>query len=205
MKTAVAHISNLTPNGLVAKAIFVRLKMTGNAAFPTPPVTMPALDTATKDVENAAAVAADGGHSAHVDLNLKVVILANILVGLAAYVTVAAHGDEVLILSAGFDVRKKREPVGELPAPHGLSVKATDKPGRLVARWKPESGAYMYQVFMNVADPNDETKWLPVDSTSRAHYTFDGLTTGKTVWIRVNSMGAAGTSPMSDPAKGVPV
>ncbi len=201
MLTAVTGIQNLSANGLVAKSRFVETKMTGNLTFPTPTPTIPTVTAARLAYEASIAAATDGGKSAHLDKRTKAAILVALLVRLAAYVTDVAGGDEAKILSAGFDVRRKRTPIGLLPAPLGLVAQISDMSGLAELHWLPEKNAIMYFIYMNDSDPKDPKGWRQVGFSSRAKDEVEGLESGKTYFFRVTAVGTAGESAPSDPAQ----
>ncbi|MBL0127437.1 MAG: fibronectin type III domain-containing protein [Flavobacteriales bacterium] len=190
----------LTSSGLVAKALFVETKMTGNANFTTPVPSIAAITTARGELEAAIVSAMDGGKSAHLDKRVKEAALILLLIEEAAYVTSVSGGDVVKIISSGFDVRKVPTPIGLLDAPGNLRATLTAFPGQAKLRWDPQYGAYSYLVYRK-PDGAEESEWALIATETRASYTDEGLTTGKFYWFKVVAIGAAGPSPASDPAK----
>ncbi|MBL0126011.1 MAG: fibronectin type III domain-containing protein [Flavobacteriales bacterium] len=111
-------------------------------------------------------------------------------------------GDELKILSTGFELRKQPEPIGPLHAPTDFEARTGALPGTIDLRCKPVKGAYYYQFFVNPTDPDVEGQWTLLALTSRASFEATALDPAKHYWFRVNALGAAGASPFSDPAKG---
>lgn len=198
--TAVAGVSKLNANGLVAKSLFVETKMAGNANFPTPVPALAALTAGREELEDAMVEAMDGGKTAHLRKRNAVANLTMLLIEEAAYVTSVSGGDEVKIISSGFDVRKVPTPIGDLNAPGNLRATFTEFPGRVKLRWDPEYGAYSYLVYRK-PDGADEDAYAVVANVTRASFEDEGLTTGKFYWYKVVALGAAGPSPASDPAR----
>lgn len=203
MRTARAGLTGLRPTDKVAKALLLETKMTGNANFPTPDPTLVELKTGREALEMAIVEAASGDRVKIFERDVAEVELDQLIVREAMYVSNVAQGDAVVILSSGFDLRKEPSPIGPLDAPSELRTKTGTKPGELDLRWKPEYGAYYYQVYMTDKDPNSGADWQLVAMTSSAHYAATGLPPATYVWFRVNCLGAKGfISPFSDPAKG---
>lgn len=193
----------MRPTDKVAKALLVETKMTGNANFPTPDPTMLELKAGREKLEVAIVEAAGGDHAKIFERNVAEAELDQLLVREALYVSNVAQGDPVVILSSGFELRKEPSPKGPLPAPTELRAQTGLLPGDVKLRWKPEDGAYYYQVEGSTTDPNDGGTWKLVGMTSAASFDSTGNTPGKYVWYRVACLGAAGyVSPYSDPAKG---
>ena len=203
MRSARAGISALRPTDKVAKALLLETKMTGNASFPTPDPKLADVLAAREKLEGAIVAAATGDHVKVFERNVAEAELDQLIVRLALYVTNTANGDAVAILSSGFELRKEGEPIGPLPAPTELRAHAGLQTGTTELRWKPEYGAYYYQVEMSTTDPNDGATWQLVGMTSKASFAGTGLVPATYVWYRVNCLGAGGyVSPYSDPAKG---
>ncbi|MBK9762524.1 MAG: hypothetical protein KBA60_14170 [Flavobacteriales bacterium] len=203
MRTARAGLTGLRPADKVAKALLLETKMTGNANFPTPDPTLVDLKTGREKLEVAMVAAANGDHVRIFERNVAEVELDQLIVRLAMYVSNVAQGDPLIILSSGFDLRKEASPIGPLPAPADLRTHTGAQTGTVDLHWKPEYGAYYYQVYMTDKDPNDGATWQLVGMTSKASFLGTGLPPATHVWYRVNCLGAGGfVSPFSDPAKG---
>lgn len=201
MATIVNGLADLNAEGLISKALFVEGKLTGNATFPTPTPTLATLATARESLEQANAAATDGGRSAHLAKRMAMEVLRGLLRDLAGYVVSVAGGSEEKIVSSGFEVRRRNDPPGKLPAPGDLAARFTDFHGEVKLNWRSQRGARLFKVFVNAEDPADETKWTEVGSTTKSRYDVVGLETGKFYWFRVQATGVAGHSPMSDVAK----
>ena len=202
MRQARAGITGLSPTDKVAKALLVETKMTGNLSFPTPDPTLAELKTGREALETAITEAAGGDHAKIFARNLSEAALDDLLVRMAMYVSNTSAGDELKILSSGFELRKQPEPIGPLDAPTELEASTGAKPGEIDLRCKPVKGAYYYQVQINATDPDAEVSWTLLALTSRASFEATALDPGKHYWFRMCALGAAGTSPFSDPAKG---
>lgn len=198
--TAIAGVRKLNATGLVAKALFVETKMTGNANFTTPVPPIATITTARGALETAIVVAMDGGKTAHLDKRMKEAALILLLIEEAGYVTSVSGGDEAKIISSGFDVRKVPTPIGVLDAPGDLRASLTEFPGQARLRWNSVYGGYTYIVYRK-PDGAEDSEFVAVATVTRANYLDEGLATGKFYWYKVVAIGAAGPSPASDPAK----
>lgn len=200
MKTIRVGLDGLSAIDKVAKALFIHGKMTGNASFPTPVPTLVVLDAARVALESAVAETLNGGKAATFAKNQAEDELDELITQLAGYVISVAGSDEAMILSSGFELRKRGSPIGDLPAPEKLRARFTDQHGQIKLDWSRVQGASLYQVYQNDTDPTKEELWKLLTMTTRSRHMVDGLTTGQYYWFRVNAVGTAGESPMSDPA-----
>jgi len=201
MRQARAGITGLSPTDKVAKALLVETKMTGNPDFATPEPTLLELKAGREALETAITEAAGGDHAKVFARQLAEAALDDLLVRMAMYVSNKAAGDELKILSTGFELRKLPEPIGPLSAPIDLEARTGALPGSIDLRCKPVKGAYYYQVFVNATDPEVEASWTLLALTARASNEAL-LEPARHYWFRMNALGAAGASPFSDPAKG---
>jgi hypothetical protein len=117
---------------------------------------------------------------------------------LAGYVQANCKGDRDLILSTGFDVRKKSEPIGDLTTPQNVRVAVSVYPRRLDVAWDGVYGKKMYQLWMTDGDPLDAAGWKLLLQTTRNRYKAEGLESNKVYSFRVVALGTAGPSPVSN-------
>lgn len=202
MKQAKVGLTTLSPTDKVAKSLLVETKMTGNANFTTPIPAVAELKAGREALETAISEAAGGDHAKIFARNVAEADLDDLLVRMALYVTNTANGDEGIILSSGYEVRKSAEPIGPLPAPQDLEARTGPFEGEVELHWKRVYGSHEYHVYVNTEDPSDPNKWTLIGVCTRARFTATGLPPAKYAWFRVTATGTAGTSPVSDPAKG---
>ena len=100
-------------------------------------------------------------------------------------------GDEKLILSTGFDVRRKSTPVGELERIETVVAKAGSSRGSLEINWDVIPNAYLYEIEYTESPSSPTSKWIHL-STTKHKIIIDGLTRGQAYAIRV---AAAGSDP----------
>jgi hypothetical protein len=180
----------------------IKTKMTGNANFPNPPLTMVAYGAL---ITTSTATNADWTDAQLVAKQKTVNRLAAFDAAdratsqLEAYVEGASGGDAAKIESAGMSVRSDRTPP-QVPAQVlNLVLTAGDFPGTLDVAFDPQAGAKSYEAQTS-PDPMTEPSWAFKMSLAKSSGTIAGLTSGSKVWARVRAVGAAGVGPWSDPA-----
>lgn len=178
-----------TDSELNVKANHIIEKMTGNAAFPTPEPTLEAVQEASDTYYNALDNVHDGSKEDTARKNHLRLTLEGLLRDLAAYVLRVSQGNDVLILSSGFDLYKKPEPVGPLRKPTNLAVKPGANKGSMELSCNAVSHATFYEFeYREVASENGNG-WLKSTSTKRK-LLVQGLTSGKEYAFRVAGAGA---------------
>jgi hypothetical protein len=184
---------------LVAKVRNIIHLMTGNPAFPDPQPSLAEVAEACDELDVANRVASfNCGRCDIVARDSAQRHLRNILLQLGGYVQMMTHGDGALILSAGFDVKKKVQPSVPMPAPRTVVAKSTAYPGRLIVRWSAVKGRKWYGLQMCPAD--GPAAWKEVIQTGNVQVTLNGLMSDHTYQFRVVAYGALGASPLSDVA-----
>jgi hypothetical protein len=120
------------------------------------------------------------------------------LVRLGGYVLSVAAGNEAIMVSSGFPLKRSRQPQPPLGTLDVVSVKDGQAPGELVMSIKRLEGARMYQ-YQYTPDPlNANSQWKGQTSTL-SRYTFKSLESGKRYWCRVIAMGLNEQVVYSDP------
>lgn len=201
MEYAVAGVSKLAPDALVAKSLYVEGMLTTNAStFRTPNPTVAELTAARTHLQTAITNAMNGGRE-FTRLKLEAAkALRTLLTGEAKYVSAVAQGNADIIGLSGFTVNKKPSPYGLLVAPDGMSVRMNGKQGELALRCKARRGAKSYNVYMTTGNPNDPAaEWDLVGNTTKARFTMTQLTPGKFYAFCMSALGTAGESGLSEP------
>jgi hypothetical protein len=171
--------------------------MTGNAAYPAPPVTMANLQTTLNDFVAKTAAAKLGGPPDTAAKNNSRQALLGLLRQLASYVHIHCHNDMAVLLSSGFQAMSTNRTPAPLEQPQGLVIK-NGISGQLVASVNPVKNTRMYEG--RIKGPTGD--WLPSAFASDSqHITFDGLTPGTMYTVQVRSLGGStGQSDWSDPS-----
>ena len=191
--------SGVNPGALVEKGRNHVVMLTGNVTYPTPAPTLVAITAACDALDLAnQAYEFNRGKLEKQTRDSAFLVLKDLIRELGGYVQSKCNGDKDLILSAGFDVRRSNDPIGQLPAPQNMRAIVTPYPGRLEVRWKGVRGRLMYQLYITHKDPLDPTGWTLLLQSSKNRHTVDGLESNTVYTFRAVALGAAGASPLSD-------
>ena len=194
-------LDGLTSAALVTKGNNHVTMLTGNASYPTLQASLPAITTACDALAAAnEKVLFFGGKIAHTEKRLAEHLVRGLLRSLAEQVQVISAGDLAKIESAGFEVRKKPEPITSLDTPTGMAARTGAFTGQVSLDWDVVEGARFYQVWMTEGDPTLEEGWKLVANITRTRYSANQLKQGKFYSFRVNAVGAHAESPMSEHA-----
>ena len=200
MSTVKIGLSGQNATALVAYAQALHDRMDGNPNFATPTPALADFDSAIKALGTAnAAVDANAGPVEHQARREAMAVVEGMVRQLAGYVQAISAGNESIILSSGFAVRKKASPIGELAPPTALMSRATDREGRGSLKWDPQYGADMYHVYMSLtAAP---FQWELIGATTKSRFNADSLEPGTFYWFAVTAIGAAGETSKSEPCR----
>ena len=183
-------------------------EMTGNSNFgAVTPIYPPLADitTATDELETASQNAIEGTKEDTAILHEKEAIFDVKITALGNYVESIANEDaataESVILSAGMDVKKQNEPIGELLQPQNLRGDYGSHAGEVDLKCDPVKGARAY-LWLESDTPNNPASFrmknIIESTTTKSEYTFSDLVSGKEYGFKVVAVGAAGLSPFSD-------
>ncbi|MBK6774392.1 MAG: hypothetical protein IPG74_00615 [Flavobacteriales bacterium] len=196
-------LTRLSVLALLALLRNVIAKMTGNAFFTTPAVTMVAMDGQADALEAAIEAATDGSKEARILRDVEVAKAQAMLRTQADYVRTICAGNEAMLISSGFQMATVPTPVGLPNAPLIKSVRMTGETGQVEVRWNSQRGVDSCNVFITMQNPAEGAVWVHVGTTTKSRITLNDLESYKPVWIGVRAVGAAGTSAMSDPVIGI--
>ncbi|MFH0893749.1 MAG: hypothetical protein V2A54_04875 [Bacteroidota bacterium] len=157
-------------------------KMTGNASFPSPDLTLTVAATLCTNLEQAAVAADGGGKAATSNLNIAEKAWDDGFRKLAMYVDRIANGAENLILISGFDA--SRQPEAALrPEFHAENTKHA---GEVLLAHKSlrKRAAWVWQYAPDPV-PSDGAGWTLANVTLQAKCVISGLESGKLYWFRV--------------------
>ena len=183
---------------LIAKGGFVVEHLTGNTHFPTPFPLLTDLTEATATLNAAVLKAEDGSKE---DTSIKNNMREEyelLLRKIAQYCETESGGDETAILSAGFDVRKKSEPVGPLENATGLIVRYGQNSGEIIMECNPVKNAVMYEFQFTEFPVVPTSVWTNVSDTKRKVNT-NGLKRGVEYVFRVAGMNSDPSRNWSEP------
>ncbi len=170
--------------------------LTGNAAFPTPPVTMANLATGRTNFVNAMAATAQGGTQATAAKNAARDTLVGLLRQEANYVQGAANNDLTVLLTSGFDANSTNRAQTPLDKPDIVKI-LNEASTQLVVRVTPITNAKSYEARISTV-PN---VWQAAGTHTQARrIVLMNLTPGTVYTISVRAVGGStGFSDWSDP------
>jgi predicted phage tail protein len=202
MKRVRISFSGLTIPQKIEKTRVIVSKMTGNVAFATPNPDLAEINKIVNELETAYTAAQQGGKTLTATMYQKEKELDILITSLAGYVQSFSRGDEVLILSTGFDVVSKNPTNNEpLPAPLSLHVVNGVLERQLVLTWAKVKGAKNY-VIQQANDPltGGDDDFETIGTATKTKFTAINLQAGKKYWFRVAAIGTPGIGAFSDPA-----
>jgi hypothetical protein len=189
-----------TDHGLAETAGAVITNMTGNPAFPSPPVTMAALTAARDEFSRAVAAQPMGGTLATAEKKEKRATLISLLRQLAAYVQQVSDNDLPTLLSSGFHTASNNSAQSQLEKPIVMDL-LNGYSGEIIARVKAVANARCYETRVApVAPAGGLGPWQ-----SGGHFTnsrsirIGGLVPGGLYEIQIRAIGGStGYSDWSD-------
>ena len=197
LKVSLYFIQLLT----AAKVVFYRnvvASLTGNGAFPNPPVTLSTFTEQIGEVEtktNEVAAAKTALVLAEWELQQAVDAMDASGRALAGYVGAASMNNPATLESSGFSLTAPPTPVGILAPPTNVRA-LPGLTGTALLRWDRERGGRSWRVQC-AQDPTGT--WTEIYNGTRATFVATDLTPGTVYWFRVQVLGAAGWSDWSDP------
>jgi hypothetical protein len=190
--------TRLSDNDLDNFAQSVIDSMTGNASYPTPPVTMTALQAAKDDLSAKLARAKTGGPPDTAAKNASRDTLENLLRQDAMYVQMMCANDMSVLLSSGFKASNFSNAQTPLTKPEAMSIK-NGSSGQLIIRIDPVANARQYEARARPA--NSELWGASAFAGDSQHITLNGLTRGTDYVVQVRALGGStGQSDWSDPS-----
>ena len=189
---------------LVSYSNNVVTQMTGNPNFPSPDPDLAYISAVADVLQITCMEALNGGKLQTVRKQIAFEELKKAMRLLGTYIELISKGDAGKIMSAGVQVHKKKEKVGILTSPLGLSTRVSDYSGTIELRWKRVEKNKGYTVYMCSGDPSlPDAVWTPIAMTTKSKCSITDLEPGTFYWFKVATLSAAGTSGFSDPARGL--
>lgn len=171
--------------------------MTGNPAYPSPPVTMVNLQAAVEDFIAKMAAAQTGGAAETAAKNDSRQNLVTLLKQVATYVQMMCGEDLGKLLSSGFEAQSTNRTSVQLEKPERLTIK-NGTSGQLIAKVAAVKNANMYE---GRAKPIDGDYLPSVFTGDSQHIIFNGLARGKDYVVQIRALGGStGQSDWSDPS-----
>ena len=174
----------------------------GNAPFPTPPVTQPALQAALADFTAAIAAQAQGGTAATAEKNNQRDALVALLRQLAGYVQENCGNNLATLLSSGFEAVSTNRASVPLDAPAILGIDNGNS-GQLLVKVKPVANAKCYEGrYAAIGTGGAPGPWQSAGLfTNSRSMPVNGLTPGTMYTFQFRAIGGStGYSDWSDPS-----
>jgi len=193
--------SRQTDNQIVESAGAVLTGMTGNKAYPAPPVDLAVVQTALTDFTAAIAAQTQGGTTATAEKDKKRHALVKLLRKLAAYVQASCDDDLPTLLSSGFQAPPGRRAQSPLTKPVIASVD-NGHTTQLLVKVNKIANAKSYEVrSAALGTGGTPGPWQSAGSfTSSRSMTVTGLTPATTYAFQVRAVGGStGYTDWSDP------
>ena len=174
--------------------------MTADQQFAPLSTTVAELKICTDDFAKALTENVNGGRLATIAKNKCKTALMKKLTDTALLVDFQAQGEESIILSAGFDVRKPSTVYTSLDAPLVLKVINETATGIVTVTLEKVMGATNYGVEKRIiVEGEPEGAWTNGDYSSALKFQLKGLESGKTYQLQFRAIGNKGlVSPFSD-------
>jgi hypothetical protein len=170
-------------------------KMTGNANFLTPDVTLAQLTTATNTLESAYVASQGGGPAQTSAARLAEKAWDDLFRKQALYVERISSGNEAMILSSGLHASHEPLPAlrPEFTAVHG------ELEGEVMLKHKGvHRAAWVWQYIANPI-PTDGSQWIQAGISLQASFKVSGLVSGKKYWFRAAYITKTGQAAWCDP------
>ena len=186
-------------------------KMTGNAFFTTPAVSLATMQTAAVDLETKYNAAQVGGELQTAEQDAAELVLDDLLRKQAAYVTAIADGSEVKIFSAGFQpTKKEKEPIPLPIKVANLKLKPEEQAGSItkINDKTPNAKVYVTLLSTNPVFPVTVdgdllviqlgADKLIIDISTERKRTYENLVSATKIYVKTSAFNAAGKGPDSD-------
>jgi hypothetical protein len=186
------ELRNKNAGQVLDKASVVLKRMNGNVHFPLP----------QPKIERVQILAAKLRGMLEQPTPLPVVVrkavlkdLCHALSSLAGWVQVVSQGDSTIILSTGFNVRKRRSKAHTRPAPVIKRCIKVAKTGCVKLMWQADVLAKCYSVY--ITDENNPGKKRKATTSTKSSAIISGLESGKRYRLQVSCINSAGEGPLS--------
>ncbi len=189
-----------TDHGLAETAGAIITNMSGNPAFPSPPVTMAALTTARDEFLRAVALQPEGGKRATAEKKEKRAALVRLMRPLTTYVQTVSDNHLPTLLTSGFQAASNNSAQSQLEKPIILGL-LNGHSGEIIARVKMVPNARCYETRVALVSPDGTLgPWQSGGhSTTSRSIRINNLIPGGLYEIQIRAIGGStGTSDWSD-------
>ena len=176
---------------VVSRATLVHTNMTGNANFPTPPVDLAALKTATDSLSALMAEALDGGKKVIAEKNKQRTAVIKMLRLLGRYVEVACKDDMAIFKSSGFEPASTTKTTSQPLSEKVRKIEHGANSGQIVVwlRSFPKASSYEIRYGAVGAGGAPPASWTnQLIANVKAPINFSGLTPGTTYAFQARAL-----------------
>ena len=176
------------------KGDFIVNSMLGNPTFQTLEPEVTAVKATLENYKSLLAKSENGGKDTIAQKNSSRADLESLLSSLGLKVQNLSNGDELVIISSGFDLRQKAVPVGELDPPVNVIAVPGTRIGTIYVSWNVVPGAKWYEIqyTMYPVTANSVWQWL---TCSKHYVTLEGIPEFQKMCIKI---AGAGSDPRRD-------
>jgi hypothetical protein len=190
MATVKMGFSGLSVTEQIERTRHLITKMTGNANYTTPKPTLVVVGASADALESAYNASRGRDKNLMIAMRLRRKEMLYITSQLAAYVQEASEGDEEIILSSGFDVRKRGTPGSVTPGVvYNVRLSDGSTSGKIRAEWNEADNAINYVMMLSDTADFSNMKLDRVFTTTKLRKEFGGLNPGSTYWVKVIALG----------------
>jgi len=174
--------------------------MTGNTAFPSPPVDMATFKTAIDSYNTLTTDALDGGKKAMTAKKKQREVVIKMATQLGHYVEAASNNDLAIFTTSGFTAATNtRTPAQPLSAGSFKYVDRGPNTGQIVVKPTPQKGALSFDLhYCPVPAAGAAPNWVLQTLPGSKAVTITGLTPGTTYQFQIRALGRLGYSDWSD-------
>jgi hypothetical protein len=174
---------------LSVKAQTISVDLDGNAFFPTLAANVTIIKGLNTTFDDYLAKMADGNKRLTVEKNNARLDLVEAICEAGRLVQNVSKGDEVMILSSGFDICRKPTFADILDQPADMKVKPGKLGGTLDVSWKSVDHAYGYVSRFTIA-PVTANSVYGTATSSKCKVTLDGLIPGQQYAVQTAGIGS---------------
>ena len=190
VKVIVDYSSNrYSDQDLSVKGTTIGDDLTDNPSFPTLAEVATAIKAKNASFMSLLSKMAEGNKQVTIEKNKVRGELEDLLGSTALKVQDISMGDEQLILSTGFDVKRKPAPVGLLDRPAKVTANPGPTRGSLEISWDVVPNAYIYEIQYTEAPSTADSVWIRI-SITKHKVIIEGLVRGKAYAIKVAGAGS---------------
>lgn len=198
---AVLGFGRMPDVDLLKRLDAIRDGMTGNAAFPSPPVDMAVFKTSIDTYSTLVTEALDGGKKAISAKQKQRDVVIRMATQLGHYAEAASNSDLATFNTSGFEAAaSKRTPAQPLVAGSFKYVDRGPNSGQVVLRPEPQKGALAFEVrYCPVPAAGSAPNWESVSLPGSKAVTLSDLTPGSNYQFQIRALGRLGLSDWGNP------